>query len=131
MLIVLAAVALAPAPVPAARAPCPRRQLLAYVAHVGGGGANGADVFARPLEGEGTTWCRVGRLAAGSVDAADDSAAALARAAQRQHRLITEHACRIEPSLRVAKRGSGIELGVATAADGPVAAVPAADCWRA
>ena len=57
----------------------------------------------------------VGRIAAGSVDAADDSVDGLIQAAQLQQRLIVEHACRLHKDLRAAKRGPGIEMGVETA----------------
>ena len=119
----MAALLLGIPPVPMARAPCPRRQLLSYIGHVGGGGAMGADVFARPQDDSMAMWCRVGRLAAGTASGADDDTASLAQAAQRQYRLISEHACRLHPGLRVAKRSNGIELGIASKLAGPVDAV--------
>ena len=110
-------------PAPMCRAPCPRRQLLSYVAHVGGGGGAGAAVFAK-ARGSTDEWCLTGRVAAGGVDAADDSFGTLARAAQLQQRLIVEHACRLHPHLRSAKKAPGIEMGVQTS--GGVCAVPPA-----
>ena len=108
-------------PAPSAVAPCPRRQLLTYVAHTAGGGATGAAVYARPVVGSSSTdeagaeWQLVGRVAAGTTSAADDGPDALIRATQLQRRLVAEHACRLYTELRAAKRGDGIELGVEVA----------------
>ena len=102
------------APVISARAPCPRRQLLTYVAFTAGRRAVPTIVHARDAAiGQG--WRRVGSIAAGTQDATDESLETLTRAVQLQRRLIAEHACRLYPELRDAKRRDGkhgIELGV-------------------
>jgi glutaredoxin-related protein len=108
------------------KAPCPRRQLLGYVAHVGGGGGQGMQVYARSRTDE-TAWLLVGSVAAGSPDAADDSIAAAILAVQLQQRLIVEHACRLDKSLIAAKRKSEIELAVERHSRGPRAIVPMVD----
>ena len=56
--------------------PCPRRQLLTYVAHTGGGKVGGGEVLAKREDSE---WLTVGRVAA-----ADDTFEALSAAAARQ-----------------------------------------------
>ena len=128
-------------PAPAAVAPCPRRQLLTYVGHTSGSGDPEAVLFARAAGNEAATssWLQVGCIAAGLVDTsgllADDSSlpteltedeltpsgmaasaaaavTALVQAVQVQRRLISEHACRLHPELRPAKRGDGLELGL-------------------
>jgi glutaredoxin len=108
----------------AARAPCPRRQLLSYVGHVGGYGDADTAVFARDMDGN-IDWLAVGRVAASSDDAAFDvesvqpaiasaraAAQALVRATHLQERLIMEHACRFDPALREAKRRGKLQLGL-------------------
>ena len=123
MLLLISAL-LALNPVPSAKSPCPRRQLLSFVAHVGGNaGVSGADVYARANGDAEWLSSPIGQIAAGNAECALDSTDELMRAAQLQRRLIVEHACRIHPELRVAKRGPGIEMGVA-ASDGQVRAVP-------
>ena len=97
--------------------PCPRRQLLTYVAHTGGGKVSGSEVLAKREDSE---WLTVGRVAA-----ADDTFEALSAAAARQERLIAEHATRLYTELR-RKPGDGsppIELGLRV--DDDVVAVPA------
>ena len=100
---------------PSASAPCPRRQLLTYVAFTAGRGATPTTVYARDGgDGDGE-WQPVGTIASGTPDAADVSTEAAIAAAQLQRRLVAEHACRLYPPLREAKRDGtrGIELGVA------------------
>ena len=97
------------AAIPKVPSPCPRRQLLGYVAHVGGGGGSGTSAYARDPASDGP-WQLVGRIAAGSANGADDGIEALLSAADAQRRLITEHACRLYPPLRAAKRN--MQLGV-------------------
>ena len=122
-------------PAPAAVAPCPRRQLLCYVAHTSGSGDPEATLFARAAGNEAASgsWLQVGCVAAGldtddsitelteddlSPSAAAASAAeavtALFQAVQVQTRLCSEHACRLHPELRQAFRAdsSCIELGL-------------------
>ena len=97
--------------------PCPRRQLLTYVAHTGGGKVGGGEMLAKREDSE---WLTVGRVAA-----ADDTFEALSAAAARQERLIAEHATRLYTELR-RKPGDGsppIELGLRV--DDDVVAVPA------
>lgn len=136
LLLVVAALRLpAVPPAPAAVAPCPRRQLLLYVAHTSGSGDPEATLFARAAgkEAASGSWLQVGRVAAGldtddsvaelteddlSPSAAAASAAAavtaLFQAVQVQTRLCSEHACRLHPELRQAFRAnaSSIELGL-------------------
>ena len=136
LLLVAAALRLpAVPPAPAAVAPCPRRQLLLYVAHTSGSGDPEATLFARAAgtEAASGSWLQVGRVAAGldtddsvaelteddlSPSAAAASAtaavAALFQAVQVQTRLCSEHACRLHPELRQAFRAdaSSIELGL-------------------
>lgn len=121
-------------PAPAAVAPCPRRQLLCYVAHTAGSGDPEAVLFARAAgssEAASSSWLQVGCVAAGLLTddsvtelteddltpsgmAASASAAvtALVQAVQVQRRLLSEHACRLHPVLRQAKREDGVELGL-------------------
>ena len=70
-------------PAPAAVAPCPRRQLLFYVAHAGGSGDPEVACFARPLGEEApSSWLPVGSVAAaGPPDAALAGGASAAAAA--------------------------------------------------
>jgi len=107
----------------AARAPCPRRQLLTYVAFVAGRGAVPARVYTRDA-GYDNEWQHVGRVAAGNPDGVDASLEALYRAAQLQQRLIVEHGCRIYRELREAKRAGRVEVGVEL--DGVIHTVPVA-----
>ena len=65
--------------------PCPRRQLMTYVAHTQGGRTKGVDVAARVDADD--DWRVVGKVAAAD-------ATKLGRAAALQHRLIEEHARR-------------------------------------
>lgn len=103
-----------------AKAPCPRRQLLMYVAHVFGRGARPITVYARDAgartEGvdglNATAWQPVGHVAAGTRDAVDDNLEALIGSVQLQQRLILEHSCRLYKPLRKAKRANRIELGL-------------------
>ena len=90
----------------ACRTPCPRRQLLSYVAHSGGSRAIGADVYARAAKG---VWCAVGRIATGSAERADDTPDALVRAVRLQQRLIIAHAKALHVELRAADT---VELGM-------------------
>lgn len=93
--------------------------------HVGGGGGSGVQVLACDSIGD-EDWLCVGRVAAGSSEAADDGLPALERATL-QRRLIAEHACRLHPQLRAAKKRDrlhGIELGVEEVGGGVVHAVP-------
>ena len=106
------------------KAPCPRRQLLSYVAHVGGGGATGMRVYARSKEDESCAWLTVGSVAAGSPDTADDSVDTVTCAVQFQQRLIVEHACRLDRSLIPAKRNGQIELAVEPQGGGSRSIVP-------
>ena len=145
LLLVAAALRLpAVPPAPAAVAPCPRRQLLLYVAHTSGSGDPEATLFARAAgkEAASGSWLQVGRVAAGldtgdsvaelteddlSPSAAAASAAAavtaLFQAVQVQTRLCSEHACRLHPELRQAFRAnaSSIELGLQLGIGGIVA----------
>ena len=66
--------------------PCPRRQLMTYVAHTQGGLTKGVDVAARVDADD--DWRVVGKVAAAD-------ATKLSRAAALQHRLIEEHARRL------------------------------------
>jgi len=106
--------------VPVASAPCPRRQLLMYVAHVGGNNATPVTVYARTA---GSEWRSVGRIAVGTAERADMSRPALLAAAQLQRRLILKHACRLYKELRPAERSNVLELGVGLGDD--VELVPA------
>ncbi|EOD38635.1 hypothetical protein EMIHUDRAFT_224426 [Emiliania huxleyi CCMP1516] len=99
----------------AARAPCPRRQLLSYVAFTAGRGAAPTPIHALVAD----VWQPVGHLAAGTPEAADWSVAALVRAATLQRRLIAEHACRLYPPLRTEKREHGLMRGVRLAIEAP------------
>jgi len=99
----------------AARAPCPRRQLLSYVAFTAGRGAAPTPIHALVAD----VWQPVGHLAAGTPEAADGSVAALVRAATLQRRLIAEHACRLYPPLRTEKREHGLMRGVRLAIEAP------------
>ena len=71
--------------------PCPRRQLMTYVAHTQGGLTKGVDVAARVDADD--DWRVVGKVAAAD-------ATKLSRAAALQHRLIEEHARRLHKDLR-------------------------------
>lgn len=122
-------------PAPAAVAPCPRRQLLCYVAHTSGSGDPEATLFARDASNEATGggWLQVGCVAAGLdtdgsttelteddmtpagvAASAGEAVTALVQAVQVQTRLCSEHACRLHPELRQAFRAdsSSIELGL-------------------
>ena len=97
--------------------PCPRRQLLAYVAHTGGVPAPcAATVYARPRRGAGE-WSTVGRVACvdegegegegecgTELGEASREASLLEGAIQTQQRLIAEHAGRLHPTVRAANR---------------------------
>ena len=91
--------------------PCPRRQLMTYVAHTQGGLTKGVDVAARVDADD--DWRVVGK-----VTAAD--ATKLSRAAALQHRLIEEHARRLHKGLRTGPGGPPLELGIGD----PITAVP-------
>ena len=79
--------------------PCPRRQLMTYVAHTQGGLTKGVDVAARVDAAD--DWRVVGKVAAAD-------ATKLGRAAALQHRLIEEHARRLFKELRTDRvRGPG------------------------
>ena len=91
--------------------PCPRRQLMTYVAHTQGGLTKGVDVAARVDADD--DWRVVGK-----VTAAD--ATKLSRAAALQHRLIEEHARRLHKVLRTGPGGPPLELGIGD----PITAVP-------
>lgn len=109
---------------PMDRSPCPRRQLLGYVSHAAGrGGSGGAVVYACAAESILEQWQPVGRVAAGTAEAEDDSLEGIIRAVQFQRRLIAEHACRLNKDLISAKRGAGITLGVEDP-DGGIMLVP-------
>ena len=111
---------------------------MTYVAYTSGRGAKPTTVYARDAD-DGPEWQPVGLIAAGSPDAADESSEMLVGAALLQRRLIAEHACRIYPSLRDAKRRDAIELAVeltsgdpesstaATAAIGIIRPVPSSE----
>jgi glutaredoxin len=83
--------------------PCPRRQLMTYVAHTQGGGSAGVTVAARVDAND--EWRLVG-----SVAAAD--ASMLERATALQHRLIEEHGRRLFTELRTGPGGPLLELGL-------------------
>jgi len=125
----------------------PRRQLLSYVAHIGGGGGSGAEVFARKFSrsnaaggDDGESWCSVGRIAAAVAESKANFAAAannndddggiveaLTVSTQLQRRLIEDHACRVNQDLRCAKEVPGIELAFRTSDDGTRIVVPRAE----
>mmetsp|Transcript_11440 Transcript_11440/g.16777 ORF Transcript_11440/g.16777 Transcript_11440/m.16777 type:complete len:343 (-) Transcript_11440:75-1103(-) len=140
--------------VPTARSPCPSSQLLRYIVHANGNGDAEAAVLARISSSteEDKSWHEVGRVTACTDDHDDndddnnnnnnnddplafslDSAVAragvaahsLAKATMLQGRLISEHAYRLYPHLREAKRGgeSRLEFGLEMMPD-KVAPVP-------
>ena len=103
--------------------PCPRRQLLFYLGHVGGNGDPNAKVYAR-LPAASSDWMEVGFVSASSSEgfsSAFDCAQGLSTSVILQHRLICEHAYRLNRDLRVAKRTGGLELGLALLPDAVVA----------
>ena len=96
-------------PQPMCSAPNPSAQLQAYDALLSEPSCVAATVLAREARTADTAdseaeeeenWRVVGRVAA-STDAGDRAETALAGAAQRQQRLIVEHACRLHKALRL------------------------------
>jgi len=140
-------------PVPEAQSPCPRDQLLFYLAHVGGNGDAEAAVLARPVSSspsdvDGDEWYKVGTVAActnvdndidpgsdpfafgleSAVARAQSAAHALAQATMMQRRLIEQHACRLHPMLRDnGNERVGLELGLQMLEDTVVPIPPSAD----
>ena len=121
-------------PQPMCSAPNPSAQLQAYDALLSEPSCVAATVLAREARTADTAdseaeeeegWRVVGRVAA-STDAGDRAETALAGAAQRQQRLIVEHACRLHKALRPAKRSPGIALGLDLGGDRPHCVAPAA-----
>jgi len=101
------------------RNPCPRRQLLCYLGHIGGSKNNNeaTEVYVRSkIDNDQKNWQKVGKIVAAGLEKENLSTtkirSTMIRAAQYQQRLIVEHWRRLYSTTRKVRGDDEIELGI-------------------